>query len=99
MVYETKIWLILSLLFGASYMQHFVYGKPQVPCIFIFGDSLSDSGNNNNLLTASKVNFKPYGIDFPKGTTGRFTNGLTAIDIIGNKHSYHTINLYFLYII
>ncbi|KAI3498616.1 hypothetical protein L1887_34393 [Cichorium endivia] len=60
-----------------------VSGEPQVPCYFIFGDSLVDSGNNNILKTSAKVNYPPYGIDFPKGATGRFTNGRTAPDIIG----------------
>ncbi|KAI3764832.1 hypothetical protein L2E82_14849 [Cichorium intybus] len=60
-----------------------VSSEPQVPCFFIFGDSLVDSGNNNILKTAAKVNYPPYGIDFPKGPTGRFTNGRTAPDIIG----------------
>lgn len=82
---ETKNLLILSLLLlGASCMQQCVYGAPQVPCLFVFGDSLSDSGNNNDLVTTARVNYKPYGIDFPTGPTGRFTNGLTSIDIIGN---------------
>ncbi|KAI3743733.1 hypothetical protein L1987_56798 [Smallanthus sonchifolius] len=31
----------------------------------------------------SKANYPPYGIDFPKGYTGRFTNGRTSTDIIG----------------
>ncbi|KAK7306435.1 hypothetical protein VNO77_44375 [Canavalia gladiata] len=81
---ETKAWLLMPLLFlAANYMQGcVVYGKPQVPCLFIFGDSLSDSGNNNNLPTSAKANFRPYGIDFPTGPTGRFTNGRTHIDII-----------------
>ncbi|XP_058748984.1 GDSL esterase/lipase At1g29670-like [Vicia villosa] len=83
MAFETKTLLIFPLLLlAACYMQEFVYGKSQVPCLFIFGDSLSDSGNNNNLRTLSKVNYKPYGIDFPKGPTGRFSNGLTSIDIL-----------------
>ncbi|KAF4360683.1 hypothetical protein G4B88_010678 [Cannabis sativa] len=43
-----------------------------------------NSGNNNNLKTLSKANYKPYGIDFPKATpTGRFTNGQTVVDILG----------------
>ncbi|KAL4585760.1 hypothetical protein LXL04_010385 [Taraxacum kok-saghyz] len=57
--------------------------KPQVPCYFIFGDSLVDNGNNNKLKTKCKVNYPPYGIDFPEGGTGRFTNGRTSADIIG----------------
>ncbi|KAI3498625.1 hypothetical protein L1887_34402 [Cichorium endivia] len=59
-----------------------VSSKPQVPCYFIFGDSLVDSGNNNKLKTKCKVNYSPYGIDFPEGDTGRFTNGRTSADII-----------------
>ncbi|CAL0306481.1 unnamed protein product [Lupinus luteus] len=66
-------------------MQHCVVGLPQVPCLFIFGDSLSDPGNNNNLFTNAKVNHLPYGIDFPTGPTGRFTNGRTAADFISNS--------------
>ncbi|KAG2667095.1 hypothetical protein I3760_15G095300 [Carya illinoinensis] len=54
----------------------------QVPCYFIFGDSLADNGNNNWLSTMAKVNYRPYGIDFPSGPTGRFCNGRTAFDII-----------------
>lgn len=87
MACETKIWLVLHLfLLVACYIQHCVHGQtqtPQVSCMFIFGDSLSDNGNNNNLLTNAKSNYKPYGIDFPTGETGRFTNGKTSIDIIG----------------
>ncbi|PNY01077.1 GDSL esterase/lipase [Trifolium pratense] len=78
-----KAWLVMPILFlSANYLQQCVNGKSQVPCLFIFGDSLSDSGNNNNLPTSSKANYNPYGIDFPFGPTGRFTNGRTAIDII-----------------
>ncbi|KAI3861580.1 hypothetical protein MKW98_000532 [Papaver atlanticum] len=62
------------------------YGKtsnPLVPALYIFGDSLVDSGNNNYLQTNGKANYKPYGVDFPNGTaTGRFSNGLTTADFI-----------------
>jgi hypothetical protein len=81
-----KSWLVLPiLLFSGNCLPQCVNGKSQVPCVFIFGDSLSDSGNNNNLSTYAKCNYKPYGIDFPMGPTGRFTNGRTAIDIISNN--------------
>ncbi|ONI10835.1 hypothetical protein PRUPE_4G070800 [Prunus persica] len=61
-----------------------IHGAPQVPCFFIFGDSLVDNGNNNNLLTRAKVNYQPYGIgiDFLTGPTGRFCNGRTTVDIL-----------------
>ncbi|KAK8571002.1 hypothetical protein V6N13_094099 [Hibiscus sabdariffa] len=74
---KLQLWwlLFVSLLFVSN-------AEPQVPCYFIFGDSLSDDGNNNDLATTAKVNYSPYGIDFPKGPTGRFTNGRTMQDII-----------------
>jgi len=85
MACEIKTWLmVLILILSANNLQQFVNGKSQVPCLFIFGDSLSDSGNNNNLPTSAKSNYKPYGIDFPMGPTGRFTNGRTSIDIISS---------------
>ncbi|XP_052202722.1 GDSL esterase/lipase At1g33811 [Diospyros lotus] len=56
--------------------------QPQVPCFFIFGDSLVDNGNNNGILTLARANYMPYGIDFPQGTTGRFTNGRTYVDAL-----------------
>ncbi|XP_078441086.1 GDSL-like Lipase/Acylhydrolase superfamily protein [Wolffia australiana] len=54
----------------------------QVPCFFIFGDSLIDNGNNNGILTLARANYPPYGVDFPGGSTGRFTNGRTVVDIL-----------------
>ncbi|XP_047340374.1 GDSL esterase/lipase At5g45670-like [Impatiens glandulifera] len=59
-----------------------VNSEPQVPCYFVFGDSLVDNGNNNNLKTSAKVNYPPYGVDFPQGPTGRFCNGPNFADII-----------------
>ncbi|KAK7359165.1 hypothetical protein VNO77_01113 [Canavalia gladiata] len=79
---ESKLWLVVPFYLSAIYMQQCAVGEPQVGCVFIFGDSLSDNGNNNNLSTSAKANYLPYGIDFPYGPTGRFTNGRTAADII-----------------
>ncbi|KAG0612503.1 hypothetical protein M758_6G033200 [Ceratodon purpureus] len=54
------------------------------PAVFIFGDSLSDPGNNNYIRTLSRANNPPNGIDFPGGyPTGRYSNGRTTVDIIG----------------
>ncbi|KAI3962679.1 hypothetical protein MKW92_006108 [Papaver armeniacum] len=56
---------------------------PVVPAVYIFGDSVLDSGNNNFLENQAKSNFAPYGIDFPNGQpTGKATNGATAADFI-----------------
>ncbi|KAI4334984.1 hypothetical protein L6164_013675 [Bauhinia variegata] len=52
--------------------------------VFVFGDSLLDVGNNNYIVSLSKANFFPNGIDFG-GPTGRFTNGRTIVDILGQQ--------------
>ena len=62
---------------------------PQVPCFFILGDSLVDNGNNNGILTLARANYRPYGIDFPQGATGRFTNGRTYVDALGKALCYN----------
>eukprot|EP00253_Pinus_taeda_P027231 PITA_27231 len=57
------------------------------PVSFIFGDSLSDVGNNNHLSRSlAKSNYPWYGIDFGDGLpTGRYTNGRTICDIVAEK--------------
>jgi len=57
------------------------------PVSFIFGDSLSDVGNNNHLpRSLAKSNYPWYGIDFGNGLpTGRYTNGRTICDIVAEK--------------
>lgn len=83
-----KLLLVATALYLVLNTQHFVQGKPQVrepqvPCFFIFGDSVSDNGNNNLLPTLAKVNYSPYGVDFPQGPTGRFCNGRNIVDVLG----------------
>ncbi|XVF63369.1 hypothetical protein PTKIN_Ptkin09bG0082300 [Pterospermum kingtungense] len=56
--------------------------REMVPAMFVFGDSLIDNGNNNDLASLAKANYFPYGIDFNGGPTGRFSNGYTMIDEI-----------------
>lgn len=59
-------------------------GQPLVPALIIFGDSVVDVGNNNDLKTIIKSNFLPYGRDFVKHKpTGRFCNGKLASDFTG----------------
>ncbi|GLT41440.1 hypothetical protein SLA2020_155060 [Shorea laevis] len=51
--------------------------------IFVFGSSLVDNGNNNFLKNSlAKADYLPYGIDFPSGPSGRFTNGKNVIDLL-----------------
>ncbi|XP_042754619.1 GDSL esterase/lipase At3g43550 isoform X2 [Lactuca sativa] len=58
-------------------------GTHVVPAVIVFGDSVVDTGNNNNLATVFKVNYPPYGKDFYGGQpTGRFSNGKVPPDLI-----------------
>ena len=53
--------------------------------MFVFGSSLVDNGNNNVLENSrAKANYLPYGMDFPLGPSGRFTNGKNVIDFLGD---------------
>ncbi|KAM2045008.1 hypothetical protein ACFX1T_009257 [Malus domestica] len=66
---------ILVLVFAAA------WADPLVPALIIFGDSVADVGNNNNLTTPIKANFPPYGRDFvTHRPTGRFCNGKLTTD-------------------
>ena len=65
----------------------------RAPALFVFGDSLIDSGNNNNLASLAKANYFPYGIDFAAGPTGRFCNGYTIVDELGTYMSSPIFNL------
>ena len=70
-----RVFVVLVVLFGIS-------TSYDLPSTFIFGDSLVDVGNNNYLVSLSKANYLPNGIDFGR-PTGRFTNGRTIVDIVG----------------
>jgi len=58
------------------------------PAIIVFGDSIVDAGNNDDIMTTlARCNYPPYGIDFDGGIpTGRFCNGKVATDFIGKFH-------------
>nr|TKS10699.1 hypothetical protein D5086_0000080350 [Populus alba] len=80
------LWVLSAVLLVSNW-QHWTYGKrvPQVPCYFVFGDSLFDNGNNNYLDKSAKVNYLPYGIDFDTGASGRCSNGLNIADTIAEQ--------------
>ncbi|KAL5557832.1 hypothetical protein UlMin_034043 [Ulmus minor] len=47
-----------------------------------FGDSFLDTGNNNHLISITKSDFPPYGVDFQGGKpTGRFSNARVMSDL------------------
>ncbi|XP_021727735.1 GDSL esterase/lipase 7-like [Chenopodium quinoa] len=57
--------------------------SPLVPALYVLGDSLVDSGNNNMLPTFARANYAPYSVNFPgKIPLGRFNNGRTVTDFI-----------------
>lgn len=65
----------------------------KIPALIAFGDSIVDTGNNNNVQTVVKCNFQPYGINFQGGVpTGRFCDGRNPADLLG-KFSW-SIRLY-----
>ncbi|KAL0328933.1 UNVERIFIED_CONTAM: GDSL esterase/lipase [Sesamum calycinum] len=73
------VWVVAAVVLN---LHPGILAAPQVPCFFIFGDSLVDNGNNNNIQSLAKANYLPYGIDFPRGPTGRFSNGKTTVDVV-----------------
>lgn len=79
----SKSSLFISYIFLVSFIA-VIDAQPLVPALVIFGDSVVDVGNNNNLETIVKANFPPYGRDFIKHKpTGRFCNGKLASDYTG----------------
>ncbi|KAL5573817.1 hypothetical protein UlMin_023414 [Ulmus minor] len=69
-----------------SAMEAVVFARDP-PVTYVFGDSLTEVGNNNYLqYSLAKSNYPWYGIDYAGGqATGRFTNGRTIGDIISEK--------------
>lgn len=74
----------LDLMFSTAQATVKLPKNVTIPAVFMFGDSIVDTGNNNNLATIIKSNFPPYGRDFMGGVaTGRFSNGKVPSDIVG----------------
>ncbi|KAI3997529.1 hypothetical protein MKX01_008136 [Papaver californicum] len=83
----TNCHVFLIVLFFASFWLKFCLGLDRFSSNFVFGDSLVDVGNNNYIVTVAKSNYLPNGLDFPPGLnpTGRFCNGRTVVDVIGQE--------------
>ncbi|KAL1188733.1 GDSL esterase/lipase EXL1 [Cardamine amara subsp. amara] len=57
-----------------------------VPAVIVFGDSIVDAGNNDDIITEARCDYPPYGIDFDGGVpTGRFSNGKVPTDILSEE--------------
>ncbi|KAH0943685.1 hypothetical protein HID58_003322 [Brassica napus] len=75
----------LLLFFVAEVTTTKTKGNTTVPALIVLGDSIMDTGNNNDIPTLLKSNFPPYGKEFPGGIpTGRFSDGKVPSDIIAN---------------
>ncbi|KAK6924515.1 GDSL lipase/esterase [Dillenia turbinata] len=83
--------MILSLVIFSLFIHHALAIIPlpknqSLPALIVFGDSIVDPGNNNDLLTLAKCNYPPYGKDFIDGkATGRFSNGRIPPDLIAEE--------------
>ncbi|XP_010266840.1 PREDICTED: GDSL esterase/lipase EXL3-like [Nelumbo nucifera] len=82
------MFLILSTsLFLSHLIQAALVLPPNVtiPAVYVFGDSVVDTGNNNNLVSVMKCNSPPYGRDFMGGkATGRCSNGRVPSDMFAS---------------
>ncbi|KAK9270512.1 hypothetical protein L1049_026093 [Liquidambar formosana] len=81
-IFDRCLWFAATVLLILRYCSNGVQGSQQVPALYVFGDSLVDTGNNNNLNSIAKSNYLPYGCDFNRGPTGRFSNGKTIVDML-----------------
>ncbi|EEF29145.1 zinc finger protein, putative [Ricinus communis] len=72
-----------SLSVPSSSTQSNSWSQKNQVALFIFGDSLFDAGNNNDINNATgRANFWPYGETFFKYPTGRFSDGRIIPDFI-----------------
>ncbi|XP_056847843.1 GDSL esterase/lipase At1g59030-like isoform X2 [Raphanus sativus] len=79
------LWLVLVLIAVQAHATK-QRKNAKIPALIVFGDSIMDTGNNNNLSTLLKSNFPPYGKDFPGGlATGRFSDGRVPTDLIAEN--------------
>lgn len=83
MGYASTATVVLLLLLCCDEVVKVNSQSQRVPALFVFGDSLVEVGNNNFLNSIAKANFFPYGIDYSRGNTGRFSNGKSFIDFVG----------------
>ncbi|KAL3733472.1 hypothetical protein ACJRO7_022921 [Eucalyptus globulus] len=78
----TGFWVVFLVLLRLSCSE-----GQMVPALFVFGDSIMDVGNNNDLpLSVARAILPYYGVDFPtKKPNGRFSNGKNCADFIAEK--------------
>ncbi|CAK7346148.1 unnamed protein product [Dovyalis caffra] len=84
-LYSTSLFFLLSFVCTVNSLVK-LPPNVTVQALLVFGDSIVDAGNNNNIQTLVKCNFPPYGKDFEGGNpTGRFCNGKIPSDMIAKE--------------
>ncbi|KAL5811813.1 hypothetical protein ACOSQ3_026763 [Xanthoceras sorbifolium] len=83
----TKLFFLCITTMAAAAMAASTNSSSSSLVTFVFGDSLTEVGNNNFLqYSLARSDYPWYGIDYDGGqSTGRFTNGRTIGDIISAK--------------
>ncbi|KAF2314445.1 hypothetical protein GH714_026435 [Hevea brasiliensis] len=90
---------ILFILYVFSTLSSTECANGTISAVIAFGDSILDTGNNNNLNTMTKCNFPPYGRNFPGGLpTGRFGDGKVFSDLIVGSSVSDQLHLFKQYI-
>ncbi|XP_058109005.1 GDSL esterase/lipase At1g09390-like [Magnolia sinica] len=96
-----SLYWVWAIFFFASESDGFrdrgaVLGHHSPPAIFVFGDSLSDTGN---LMAAfpflADAENSPYGSTFFHGPSGRYSDGRLIIDFMASKWGFPFVEPYF----
>ena len=82
---QTLIIMMIIFLFTFLHFFSSIQTSPLAPALYVFSDSLFDSGHNNLLPTIARADYLPYGINFVQGVTGIYTNGRTVADFMGTS--------------
>ncbi|KAI8552266.1 hypothetical protein RHMOL_Rhmol06G0253600 [Rhododendron molle] len=88
--HQSLLFVLLCLLAShqCAEARYLKTSKELFRCVYTFGDSYVDPGNNDFINTPFRSNFPPYGRDFPgKVATGRFSNGLLFPDILAHYNA------------
>ena len=70
----------------SSFVQAVAAAPCCYPALFVFGDSLSDTGNcyySGNLVLCQRTNEYPYGETYPGAPSKRFSDGRLIVDFLG----------------
>jgi phospholipase/lecithinase/hemolysin len=84
-----KIFILFGIIFACGFFENvFSNANPlSYEAIFIFGDSISDTGNAEASYPPLDKN-SPYGSTYFKHPSGRMSNGRLIIDFIGTYTHY-----------